>query len=215
MTDATIITQAKALARQTATDTTLDATYLAWLNRIQRLYARKENWPQLRVLNATLTTVASTAAYDLPATFDRLMGDFVYYNPTAITGGYQDGTAIPVLKSGDPRLDSVMSAWKMGGTGAPSVAVVSSKAATPGTLQMVFYPFPQTAAYTIVYNYYRTPTALLNAPTSIDVDALGETFIAALTAQMEAYANQLDRAAYFRQTERDEYKSVLRALTTS
>lgn len=207
MTATEIITQAKLLTRQNTTDA--DTLWLSRLNTIQRNYSRREDWPQLRVMNATLTTVANQTGYDLPSNFERLLGDFVTYGPDVVTGGYQSGSLVRVLQTGDPQIDKMANIWGFTGGGLPAIGIIGSKTGVSNTLQLNFYPFPQLAATSIVFSYYRKPTTLL-VGTSVDVEGLSDTYIAALAREIEFYSNQMERAKYFSEMEHAEYNMYLR-----
>ncbi len=210
MTVAEIISQAQALTRESLSIPT--STYLAWMNRINRKYCRSDNWPELRVLNATLTTVASQAGYDLPATFSRIMGEFVSWNATAITGGFQYGTQIPFLNQGNVENDRRIGQWTQtgGGFGAlnPQVCYIEPKSGTPTTKQLVFAPFPATAGITIVYNYYRQPADFAATSESITVPTLEDTFVMALCKQLMMYLGNSDGVLMYAGLEKTEFRAA-------
>lgn len=210
MTGTEIITEAQSLTRQGQGVAT--ATFLLWLNRINRKYARLQDWPIL-LTQAVFTSGSSLGNFDLPATFDRMAGDFVNYDATATTNGYLNGIMVPILHSGDPMLDGIITAWGDTGTAyAPSVAYVAQKSGATN-MQLRLAPFPEVYGKTIVYRYYRTPSAVV-AGTDIELASLSGTYTMALCKEIMLYLGdtQTKQAEYFLGEERREYQSAMRTL---
>lgn len=210
MTAAEIIADAQSLVRNTLGQT--PAQLLAWLNRIQRGYARKDDWPELKMPTATVSTTANQAYVNLPAGFLRFAGKMVLYNPTAITGGYQDGTSLPVLTSGDPRLDNLVAAWRPTGAGAPLAVSVSG---ADGAKKLYLYPMPDTGSVTLVYDYYRAAATLSATSGSPELQELCDTFVMAMAVQFCVECNDKERLPYFMAQEKSEYRAALRNLLTA
>ncbi len=210
-----LISEAQSLTRQSLSIT--NATYISWLNRINRAYCRKWNGPDMRVLNAVLTSVASQAGYDLPAAFSRISGQFVFWNSQAITGGYQLGIPVRFLNQGNEEDDRKIGQWTQtgGGFGSlnPQVCYVEPKSGTPATKQMVFAPFPATSGITILYNYYREPAAFTAVSDTIPISLLQDTFTMALCRNIAMYLGANDDAMMYMGMEKSEYRSALTVLT--
>lgn len=210
MTCADIIAESQSLTRQNLG--VPNATYLSWLNRINRTYCRKAQWPQMRVVNAVLTTVANQSAYDLAADFNRLSGQFVLWDCQAISGGYTSGLEIPFMNQGGLRNDSNTLAYtNLGSAGTPSICY--TQAGDLGQYQLVLAPFPTLAGTTVLYNYYKDPALFTSVSDSIPVDGLGDTYTMALCKQIGLYlANEADLIQTYAMMERDAYKAALAPL---
>lgn len=205
MTDADVITQAEGVARQNDISSDLPL----WLNRIYRGYCRKPgvNWPQLRILNATLTTVANTQSYALPAAFERPCGSSVLYDVTAVTGGHQNGRSLPILMTGDPESDARIQGYNNGGVSSEPGAVAISGAGGTG-LQFVFYPAFTRGGKTVLYNYYAAPATLDGSGVTFEIQCLDEVLVNALSKEICIYSNDTRRASYFAAQERIAWKGA-------
>jgi hypothetical protein len=202
MTAAQIIADAQSLTRNNLGPS--PAETIVWLNRIQRGYSKKDDYPELKVFGATVTTTANQGYANLAAAFQRFIGKTVLYDPTAITGGYQNGTPIPVLSSGAGPLDSLIAAWRPLGAGTPVAVTV---AGADGAKKLYLHPMPDATGTTIVYDYMRDPTALAATSESPELQILADVFVNALAVQFCVYAND-ERLPYFRAEERREYNLV-------
>lgn len=213
-TAADVINEAKGLTR--TSQSVPDATFLLWLSRNNRKYCRMANWPELRFLNATLTTVANQAAYDLPissgSAFSRFMGKWVLYDPVAVTNGYQGGTQLPILNQGCEQDDSRIIGYTNLGSGTPSACYVRAKSGTPSTKQLVLAPFPADANKTIVYSYYADPAAFSAMSDSLTVEALYGVLVNSVCREIAAYTEDADLAAYYGREEMNEWKTAKQTL---
>lgn len=211
MTAGEIINEAQSLTRITSGPTA--AQQLAWLNRIQRSYARKNDWPELKTLAATVVTVANQAYVALPVAFERFVGKTVLYNPTAITGGYVDGYPIPLLPAGSPQLETMVAAWRPTGSGQYPIA--ASLGGSSGAYRLYLYPFPTLSSTTIVFDYFRAPAALTTTASVPELQHLCDTFTLAMAAEFVSYSDNSEAEAKFRAKERREYNHALRNLLTT
>lgn len=205
---ADIISDAQSMVRQSDGITT--ATYLQWLNRINRTYCRSQSWPQMRVLNSTITTVANQAAYDLPANYNRMSGDFVYWDPGVIIGGYENGIPIPFIPQGTPQLDSRISGFTDLGNGGymqPLVAYVAN--GEDGALQLVLAPYPSFSGTLILFSYYADPVEFEDTTDEIPIPQLYDTYVNALAKQIAIYLDDGDVAALYAAEERKCKNAVL------
>jgi hypothetical protein len=211
-TDADIITEAKSQLRLNGTQ--MDAIALQRLQRLYNAYCNKENWPQLLVRNATISTVAGTGAYNLPSNFGHMAGLTVDYDVTAVTGGYRfNGWPITLLSSGHPMNDTLASIQELGVVADPLYASVIGGAA--GTYQLLLTPGFTNGSKTVLYSYYRLPATLAGTGTNIEIQPLVDTLIAALSKALVRYdgtRTALDEAAYFAQEEKAAYREALRTL---
>lgn len=204
MTAAEIIADAESQVRITTGPTT--AQILAWLSRIQRGYCRRFDFPELKLTAQTLSTTANQGYISLPSNFDRFLGRTVLYDPTAITGGYQGGTLLPILGVGSRELEEGIAVWQGMGAGTPQAV---SLGGTTGAYKLYVYPLPSLGSVTIVYNYWKAPTNFATTADTLAIPALGDTFTMALCRQFCAYASD-DRLAYFAAEERRAWNDVQR-----
>ena len=73
---------------QRITDTSLDATLLAWLNKNLVRRTRGREYPQLRVEGTTFQTTANVSTYATPTGFLRLVPNSVMYGYSTSSAGY-------------------------------------------------------------------------------------------------------------------------------
>ncbi len=209
--DSDIITEAKNQLRLNGTS--MDAIALQRLNRLHKSYCAKNDWPQLMVRNATVTTVAGTGEYNLPADFLRMAGERIDYNVTAVTGGYAYNgwpiTIVPPEQSWD-----FASQQAVGTIADPYFAKVTGGGAG-GVFKLALLPGFTSGGKLVLFSYYRVATTLTGSGTSIDVDPLADTLIAALAKALVRYdgtRSALEEAAYFAEQERAAYREALRTL---
>lgn len=207
MTAQQIVDAAKLYARQQSGGVP-DATWLAFLNLIQPAYLRMDNWPEMLTQGATLSIVANTSSYALPAAFSRPAGDYCWYGVSAVTGGYQNGTPIPIIRSGAGFGDANIQAFSMI---APTSGYPAAVAFLGSTAQ--FYPATLTGSLTMLYNYFREPDALTLGATT-PVATLDQTFIMALAKEICRYMEQWDLYGSFEKDERRQYHMAVRTLLT-
>lgn len=213
MTLATIISEAQGLTRQSGGVT--DAMYIAWLNRINRSYLRRDNWPETRKTNNILTSVANQAAYSLPSDFDRIMGRFVYWNVSAVTGGgYTSGVPVVFVNQGSPEDDDRMAGFaNLGNSGFTPHAAYRGQSGT--TQKLILAPYPTTAGTLLMYNYYAAATAFAATSESIPVPALGDTYTMALCKQIGLYLDNAELAQLYAAMERTEYHNAKATLLSN
>lgn len=212
MTDAEILSEAQSLTRQNTGITT--ATLASFLNRHQKRLCRVANWPELIVRSATLTTTANTASYALGTGFDRFAGKTVLYNPTAITGGYQGGTPVPVILSTSDRENEIISGWRATGVGTPAVITLGFST----TLKAFIYPIPDTGSQVILYDYVKAPAALTGLGVTPDVQALCEVLTMELAADILRFLGgreNLELRTSYLQDARRELNAALATLVVS
>lgn len=207
--DSDIITEAKSQLRLNGTS--MDAVAVQRLNRLHASYCQKNNWREMIVRNATITTVAGTSAYNLPDDFHHMAGTTVDYDVTAITGGYRfNGWPINLTSGG---MDRLLSAQQS--VGVVADPLFASVTGADGAAKLLLLPGFTNGAKTILYSYYRTATTLTGAGTAIDVEALADTLIAALSkalVRFDGTRSALDEAAYFAEEERAKYREALSTL---
>lgn len=212
MTDAEIITEAESLTRQ---NTGISVAVLAsWLNRCQKRLCRAANWQELIVRSATLTTTANTASYALGTGFDRFAGKSVLYNPSAITGGYQSGTPIPIILSTSDAENDRISGWRAAGAGTPGVITLGIAT----TLKAFLYPIPDTSSQVVLYDYVKAPTALTGLGVTPDVQAICGVLTMELAADILRFLGgreNLELRTSYLQDARREYNAALATLIVS
>lgn len=206
-----IIQEAQDLTRQSLG--LPNSTYIAWLNRINRSYCRRCNWPELRKTNQLLTTVANQAKYDLPTDFNRIMGEFVYWNVQAITGGYNLGWPLRFINQGSEEDDSKILAGVNLGTGSVLAPYgVYRATSSMGVPQLGILPFPGESGTLILYNYYADPAPFTTTDDDIPIPTLYDTFVMALCKTIGLYLDNSEIATLYAGMERDAYRGAERGL---
>lgn len=210
--DVTVIEEAKGLTRQGLNGGISTSQFATWLNRLNRQYCAKMNWPDLIVRNAVLTTVANQATYPLALNFGRFAGKTVTYDPTAISGGYQDGYQIPIMLGTSDRENDILAGWRQTGAGTPAAVALESFATAR------VFPAPDTTGKTIVYDYVAAPATFTGLGIELDVPSLQGVLTLEMAAEICRWLggneNRLARQEFL-QAARREYNTALGTLLTS
>jgi hypothetical protein len=194
-----------------------DSDLLSAAGRLYREYLRSDDWPQTRVTGTVITIVSGTAAYSLPADFDRFAGDRMFY--TLATNYSWPSLPVPILPRGGVQNDRVIEYWNSLNVGqvasspwGPMVATV--QAGSANTYQVVFYPTPQSSGDTITFDYYSSPSRTsLTTNTTIGVDQLYETLYNALCAQYYGYLRDVNGIAQYNQMARESHRNARQTLS--
>lgn len=213
MTIGDLITDVKQSTRQNSTE--LDAFLLSAAGRIYRRYLRNDNWPQQRVTGTTLSIVAGTQSYDLPADFDRFSGDRVNY--TYLSGVPWNSILLPIVLRGTTNGDRLISVWEginylnTSPSCSPSIVAVSPGGAN--TYQLTTYPSGAGATGdTLSLDYYSVPSSV--ASDTVVIQPLYETLVASLSKEKSRFLNDEQNLSIFAQREREEYRTARMTLSS-
>ena len=186
---------------QRITDTSLDATLLAWLNKNLVRRTRGREYPQLRVEGTTFQTTANVSTYATPTGFLRLVPNSVMYGYSTSSAGY----LLP-----DVNTDTA-EAWKTLNP-ASDPAVVTVSAGTNGTKKLELLPVFTSGSQTVRYDYMAGVSTFTSTASTAQVPELLEVLAYDTIADYCRYQSRTDDAAAASQEASLLYRDANRGL---
>lgn len=174
----------------------------SYINQAYRKFCRQFRFPQLLVEGTTIASVAGTEQYTLATNFFKMAESGVRYDVTSTS----QGTRLSEVSAAD------LQAWKLvNETSAPMVWAITAASSGSGK-RIEFRPSFTETGKTIEYDYYKTPSDLVEDLDEPVVNEIEDMIVYEALVQLAIWHNDADMAQMFRAEAREQRNTMIQLL---